>query len=247
MANKDGVEAVEVGEDDELLQRGVVAKVALGVGMGVAPLLRGLAEEGDVEQVGFAGVNEAGLGLGDGGGNERLLDGVGMDAVVDLGEGALEVPAELEAVVFVVLEALELLDEVELELGAEPGAEFKGNVLVSIGASVAACTGNESSGPGQVDPLFGREEETVPTGFISNSIEFEGIKTGVVDALPDAKEQYGVLVLEPLLNQGTCSVKVPHHVGERNIVTTRLSENAAGCALSGEHVDNPWLPSTLRH
>jgi hypothetical protein len=39
-----------------------------------------------------------------------------VDAVVDLGEGALEVPIELESVVFVVLEALEFDDEVELEL-----------------------------------------------------------------------------------------------------------------------------------
>jgi len=38
-----------------------------------------------------------------------------VDAVVDLGEGALEVPIELQAVVFLILEALEFLDEVELE------------------------------------------------------------------------------------------------------------------------------------
>ncbi len=61
-----------------------------------------------------------------------------MYAVVDLGEGALEVPLQLEAVVFLVLEALELLDEVELELRAEPGAEFKGDVLVGIGAAAVA-------------------------------------------------------------------------------------------------------------
>jgi hypothetical protein len=35
--------------------------------------------------------------------------------VVQLGEGAVEIPGEGEAAVFVVLEALELLDEVELE------------------------------------------------------------------------------------------------------------------------------------
>jgi hypothetical protein len=38
-----------------------------------------------------------------GGRDERLLDGVGVNAVIDLREGALEVPSELEAVVFVVL------------------------------------------------------------------------------------------------------------------------------------------------
>jgi len=48
LADKHGVEAFQIGEDDELLQRGVVAEVACGIGMRIAPLLRGLAEEGDV-------------------------------------------------------------------------------------------------------------------------------------------------------------------------------------------------------
>jgi len=98
----------------------VVADIALGVGMGVAPLRGGLAKEGDVEQVGFAGVNGSRLRLGDGGRDEGFFDGVGVDAVIDLRESALKVPAELEAVVFVVFEALEFLDEVELELDGDP-------------------------------------------------------------------------------------------------------------------------------
>jgi hypothetical protein len=59
-----GVEAFEVGEDDELLQWGVVADVSFGRGMGIAPLFGGLAEEGYVEQVRLAGINGGGLSLG---------------------------------------------------------------------------------------------------------------------------------------------------------------------------------------
>ena len=77
----------------------------------------GLAEEGDVEQVGFIGTDERGLRLGNERRNECLFDGVGVDGVVDLGEGPLELPTEFETVVFVVLEALEFLDEVEFEFG----------------------------------------------------------------------------------------------------------------------------------
>ena len=65
-----------------MLDGGVVADVALGVGMGVAPLPGGLAEEGDVEQVGFAGVDRGRLRFGNGGRDERLFDGVGVDAVI---------------------------------------------------------------------------------------------------------------------------------------------------------------------
>ena len=115
LADEDGVQAFEVGEDDELFERGVVADVALGVGVGVAPLLGGLSEKGDIEEVGLAGINRGGLSLRDGRRKEGLLDGVGVDAVIDFGEGALEIPIQLQAVVFIVLEALEFPDEVELE------------------------------------------------------------------------------------------------------------------------------------
>ena len=120
MTDENGIKAFEIGEDNQLLQRSVVADVSLGVRMGIPPLFRGLAEEGDVEQVGFAGINGGGLRLGDGWRDEGFLDRVGMNAVVDLGEGALEVPIQLEAVIFVVFKALEFLDEIQFELRAEP-------------------------------------------------------------------------------------------------------------------------------
>jgi hypothetical protein len=150
LANEHGVEAFEVGEDDELLEGCVVADVALGFGMGVAPLLGGLAEEGDVEQVGLAGVNEVGLGLGDSGRDKRLFDGVGVDAVVDLGQRPLEVPAGLQAVVLLVLEALKFLNQVQLEFDGDPGGEFEGDVLMGVGTAVAASTGNRPCGAGRI-------------------------------------------------------------------------------------------------
>jgi hypothetical protein len=72
----------------------------------------------------------------------------------------------------------------------------------------------------------------VKSRLISNSLEFEGIKNGVIDAFPNAEEQDGVFILEPLLDQRARAIEVPHHVGERNIVSTRLRENAVGCALN---------------
>ena len=66
MTDGHGVQAFEVGEDDELLQRGMGAEVSLGTGIGVALLFGGLAEEGDVEQIRLAGIDGDGLRLGDG-------------------------------------------------------------------------------------------------------------------------------------------------------------------------------------
>jgi len=45
LADEDGVEAFKIDEDDELLDGSVVAHVAVCVGVGVAPLRGGLAEE----------------------------------------------------------------------------------------------------------------------------------------------------------------------------------------------------------
>jgi len=89
LANEHGVEAFQIGEDHKLLQRRVITDIAISVRMGVSPLFGGLAEERDVEQIGLVGINEDGLGLGDGGRNEGLFDRIRVDAVVDLGQGAL--------------------------------------------------------------------------------------------------------------------------------------------------------------
>ena len=56
--------------------------------MGIAPLPGSVADERDVEQIGFVGIHQRCLLFGDGGRDERLANGVGVDAVIDLGQGA---------------------------------------------------------------------------------------------------------------------------------------------------------------
>ena len=128
------------------------------------------------------------MGLGECRRQECFFDGVGVDAVADLGEGALEAPIELQTAVFVLFKPLKFGDEIEFELGAEPRTKLERDVFVGVSAAVSTGTGNQPFGPCQVDPLFGRKEEAVSTGLISNSLEFGGIKMRVVDALPDSKE-----------------------------------------------------------
>ena len=142
------------------------------------PSWRWFSFYGSSFQIFQIGVRQQGAHLGDGGRDERLLDGVGVDAVVDLGEGALEVPLQLEAVVFLVLEALELLDEVELELDGNPRGELEGDVLVCVGASVAASTGNDAVGSRFLDPMLWCKDETVQPSLNFNSVEFDGVNCG---------------------------------------------------------------------
>ena len=108
-----------------MLQRSVIAEITLGLGMNVAPLLGSLPEEGDIKQVGLVSIDEGGLIFVDGGWDKRLFDSVGMDAVVDLCKGALEIPSEMEAFIFLLFETLKFFDEVEFELDGDPKANSK--------------------------------------------------------------------------------------------------------------------------
>lgn len=61
-------------------------------------------------------------------------------------------------------------------------------------ASVTSGFGLDADGAGALDPLLGGENKTIEARLLSNPIEFDGIKTGVVDLLPDAEELDGVAV-----------------------------------------------------
>jgi hypothetical protein len=66
------------------------------------------------------------------------------------------------------------------------------------GSSIATGFGNESDGPGFFDPLFGCQNETVEAGLFFNPIEFDGIKLGIVEVLPDAEKFNGVSITHPV-------------------------------------------------
>jgi len=179
LADKDGIEAFQIRKDDQLLQRSVVADIPVGVGMGVAPFSGGLAKEGDVGQVGFAGIDERRLLFCDGGGNERLLDGIRVDAVIDLGQGALEVPTELEPVVFLVFEAAEFFDQVNFELRADPRPELKSDVRMGESAAISPRCGLEPNSVGFLDPFFDTDLVAVQTGLTFNYGEFAVINSRI--------------------------------------------------------------------
>ncbi len=195
LTDKQGVEVFQVREADELGAGGLVADVALVAGVLAAPLGGGLAEEGHVEHIGFAGIDEAGLRLAQLRRDQVRLNGVGVDAVVDFGEVAADIPAEGLALGF--LEALELFDEVGLELDRDPRGKLQGNVQVGIGAAVAPGLGLDADSAGALGPLLGGQDETVESRLLFNPIEFDGIKTGIVDLFPEAEELEGVAVAQP--------------------------------------------------
>lgn len=114
------VDAFEVRQYDQLLQRGGVAHVARLLGVGLPPLRGREAEQRYVEQVRLAGVDDADLRGRQARRDQTLFDGVGVNPVIDLGQRALEAPFQRGEAGFFILEALEFLDEINLEFRAEP-------------------------------------------------------------------------------------------------------------------------------
>jgi hypothetical protein len=234
LPDKQGVEVFEVGEAHELGAGGLVADVALFAGVLAPPLGGRLAEEGHVQHIGLAGIDEAGLGFAQLRRDEMGLDGVGVDAVVDLGEVAADVPAEGLALGF--LEPLKFLNQVELELHRDPRGELQGDVQVGISAAVAPGLGLDADGPGALGPLLGGQDETVEPSHFSNPIEFDGIKTGIVDLLPQAEEFEGVAVSEPVGDQVVRALRVfvASDIGQADII---LIVDPGEADFTGENFD----------
>ena len=116
--NELGVHAFHIGEDEQLLDAGVIADVAFQLGVGITPLPRGLPKQRDVEQIRFGRLGDGRLRGRDLGRNQVRLHRVGVDAIIQLRQRAVEVPREREPAILVILEPLKFLDEVKLELRA---------------------------------------------------------------------------------------------------------------------------------
>jgi hypothetical protein len=207
------IHAFEVRQHHQLLKSGSVTHVASRAGVGLPPLSRGAAKQGDIEQVGFACVNGSGLNRRQAWWNQLLLNGARMDLVVNLGQSALKAPFQLDGAGFFILETLKFLNEVGLELGTQPRSKLEGNISVSVSTTASSRLGIKADSPGGINPFFGREREVVQTCLAFKPIEFERFKFGVVQLLPDTQELDRVPVAQPVVKNALIA-KVPEHVGQ---------------------------------
>ena len=66
-----------------------------------------------------------------------------------------------------------------------------------VHAAVPPGLGLDTEGSRTLGPLLGLQGEAVQARHFSNPIEFDGIKTGIVDLFPEAEELEGVAVAQP--------------------------------------------------
>ena len=115
LPDEQGVQVLQVGKANELRHVRIVPDIAFPARILVAPVLRRHAEERHVQHVRLRGINQVGLARAQFRRHKVLLDRIGVDAVIDLGQIAPDVPAKL--LEFLVLEPLKFLDEIEFEFG----------------------------------------------------------------------------------------------------------------------------------
>jgi hypothetical protein len=102
-----------------LLKGCVVSDVSLFIRIGIPPLFRSLAEQGDIQQVGFACIDSVDLFFGYMGGDDFILYCVGVDTVVYFFEGSLEVPFEIETLILFVFKSLKLFYQIKFKHRAD--------------------------------------------------------------------------------------------------------------------------------
>lgn len=63
-----------------------------------------------------------------------------------------------------------------------------------IGSTISARPGDKTGGAGRFDPALGCEGEAIEARLLSNPIEFDGIKIGIIELLPNAEIFDGITV-----------------------------------------------------
>ena len=101
-----------------------------------------------------------------------------MDAVIDLDQVSLDVPAKLFH--FLGLEPLKLLDQIQFEFDRDPRGKLKGNLLVGVSTAIATSLRDDADSPGRFHPFLRGHHKAVQAGLTPKRIEFDTVKRRVV-------------------------------------------------------------------
>lgn len=92
LMNQHRVYTFQIGEHYQLFQRSKVANVAFLVRVDLSPFAGRHPKQGDIQQVGFIGIDGVDAGFIEAGWDKFLFDRVGVNPIVDFGKCSLEVP-----------------------------------------------------------------------------------------------------------------------------------------------------------
>ena len=93
--DENSIQVLQIGQAHELRNVGIVADVAFELRMGIAPLFGRHTKQRHIQYIGFVGIEQRNLPRRQPRRNKIFLDGICVNAVIDLGKVALDVPTEL--------------------------------------------------------------------------------------------------------------------------------------------------------
>jgi hypothetical protein len=104
---------------------------------------------------------------------------------------------------------------------------------MGIGAAIATGAGYYADSSSFLDPLLWRQDEAVQAGLHSNSVEFDGIKSRVIELPPDTEELDGIAIAKPVADQVVAAlwVLVSGDVCQGNEVLLFLRQHNDGGAM----------------
>lgn len=125
---------------------------------------------------------------------------------------------------------------------AQPRAEFKGYVLVSIcAAAISSGFRNQANCIGCFNPFPWREAKPVESSLTFKPLEFDRFKIRVVQLLPNAQKFNGAPVAQSIVYDAFIAEGL-YHVGQRYIVFPLTREYCDFCTFD---VDDPFFHCDL--
>ena len=227
-----GIEILHIAQSDQLVDGSIVTDIAFQIGILFTPHLRGSAEHGNVQYVGFIGIDDVRLLRGHFGGNQVLFDSVGMDAVIDLEQFAFGTPAELR--LFLLFQSPKFLDGVQLGLYGNPARKLERNILIDIGSAVTTLFGNDTDCVRVINPFLRRQGKGIQTGLLSKPLEFEGFEIRIVQTLPNFEMLDCVSVSQPVANHCIRIIAFMSHYVRRAYIDHLALHAVINVSVTGE-------------
>ena len=136
LLDENRVEVLHIRQTDKFIDRGVIAYVPLEIGIGFAPLLCRNSEHRHIQHIGFVGVDDVCLCRSDLRRDKVLLYGICMHAVVYFRQLTFSRPTQQP--LFLRLQPLKFLDDVEFKFNRNPACELQCNVFMRIRSAITS-------------------------------------------------------------------------------------------------------------
>lgn len=117
MSNQLGIDAFQIGQDNQLLQIGLIPDISLSVWVCLPPFLCSHAKHCDVQHICLIGIGNTLLPRGYVRRNQHFFNSIRMDSVIDFGQSPVQIPSKSKPTVFVGLQSLVIFDDIQLKLG----------------------------------------------------------------------------------------------------------------------------------